>query len=126
MDKKKVLLIDDEQDFLILMHKIVTSWGYEVFVAAGADEAMEVLRQNRVDALIVDYLMPDTDGVELLRKIRLKGYTAPAIMFTAKPTIKTIEAAKGLYIVAFIPKISQLSDNLEDLRVTLDLICRRT
>jgi DNA-binding NtrC family response regulator len=125
MDKKKVLLVDDEKDFLILMRKIVSSWGYEILTASCADEALEILKYGSPDALIVDYLMPDTDGIELLRKIRSKGYAIPAIMFTAKPTIKTIEAAKGLNIVAFIPKITQSSDNLEDLRVTLSLICKR-
>ncbi|MDP2923334.1 MAG: response regulator [Candidatus Omnitrophota bacterium] len=127
MNKKKVLLVDDEVDFLTLMHKIVSSWGYDVLTTSCGDEAIEFLKRERVDTIIIDYSMPDIDGIELLKKIRAKSYRVPAIMFTAKPpSIKTMEATKGLHIVAFIPKINPSEDTLEDLKVTLDLACRGT
>jgi DNA-binding response OmpR family regulator len=124
MGKKKVLLVDDEADLLTLMRKIVSFWGYEVFTASCGDEALDFLRNERIDAMVLDYSMPDIDGIELAKKIRAKGYRVPVIMFTAKPSIKTIEAAKGLQIVAFVPKIAPSEDTLEDLKVTLDLACR--
>jgi two-component system OmpR family response regulator len=122
MSRKKVLLVDDEQDFLTLTSKAVNSWGYQTFIASCAAEALEILKREQIDALVLDYLMPDIDGIGLLKKIREKGYSAAAIMFTAKPSIKIIESAKGLNIVAFIPKISPSGDTLEHLKTTLGLV----
>ncbi len=121
---KKVLLVDDETDFLTLMSRVVESWGYEVETAASADEAMECVRNGDVNALVLDYLMPDIDGVELLRKIRKIDANVPAVMFTAHPSIKAVEGGKGLGIAAFIPKMSPYVDTQADLKIALDLICR--
>ena len=121
---RKVLLVDDEQDFLKLMSKLITSWGYEVVAASGGQEALEMCVNQRPDVLILDYLMPDINGVELLRKMRSSGIRAPAIIFTANPTIKAMEESKRLSITAFIPKISPYVDIEEDLKMALGLLCR--
>jgi DNA-binding response OmpR family regulator len=127
MSKKKVLLVEDELDFLTLMKKIITSWGYEVITASNSKEALEVFVQERPNILILDYVMPDINGLELLRKIRaIGGIKTPAIMFAAEPTVKAIEKGEELRIAAFIPKISRYVDTHEDLKIALDLISKET
>jgi len=121
---KKILLIDDEQDFLNLMSKLIGSWGYEVATASNGKEALASLRSEQPDVLIIDYLMPDISGVELLRKIRQGGNRVPAIIFTANPTIKAMEESRELNISAFIPKLSSHVDTQEDLKMALDLLSR--
>jgi DNA-binding NtrC family response regulator len=124
MSRKKVLLIDDEKDFLTLMVKVIDSWGYEVVTASSGDEAIEAFKSESPNALIIDYVMPDITGVDLLKKIRKINTQIPAIMFTARPSVKAIEESKFLNIVAFIPKISPYVNTHDDLRMALDLVCR--
>jgi DNA-binding NtrC family response regulator len=124
MAKKKVLLVDDEADFQMLMSKVLDSWGYEVLTASNGDEALEIFKAENPRALILDYVMPDINGIDLLKKIRKIDTRVPAIMFTAKPSVKAIEDSKHLNIVAFIPKISPYVNTHDDLRMALDLVCR--
>ena len=124
MEKIKVLLVDDEEDFLKLMSKLMTSWGYVVATAINGQEGLEVSKRERPDVLVLDYLMPDLNGVELLKQLRRTGIRAPAIIFTANPTIKAMEESKELNIAAFIPKISPYVDTQEDLKLALELLCR--
>ncbi|MCF7907570.1 MAG: response regulator [Candidatus Omnitrophica bacterium] len=121
---RKVLLVDDEQDFLTLMSKLIISWGYDVVTASNGQEALELSSHDRPDVLILDYLMPDINGVELLREMRKAGTRVPAIIFTANPMIKAMEESEELSIAAFIPKISPYVDTQEDLKMTLGLLCR--
>ena len=124
MSKKRVLLVDDESDFLMLMVKVVDSWGYEVLTAASGEEALQVFKSEKPHALILDFAMPDISGIELLKKIRAIDTRIPAIMFTARPSVKAIEESKYLNIVAFIPKISPYVNTHDDLRIALDSVCR--
>ena len=124
MARKKVLLVDDEDDFRTLMSKVLDSWGYEVLAASNGDEAMEMFKTENPKALILDYIMPDISGIDLLKKIRKIDAQIPAIMFTAKASVKAIEESKNLNIVAFIPKISPYVNTHDDLRMALELVCR--
>ena len=120
----KILLVDDEVDFLDLMQKRIESWGYEVVAASNAQEAMEAFQSEKPDILVFDYIMPDLNGLDLLRKIRALDRRTPAIILTAQPTIKAMETSRELGISAFIPKFSPHVDSLEDLKISLDLIRR--
>ena len=54
MSKFKVLLVDDEQDFLAVMGRRIESWGYEVTPASGGKEALEVIKRKGADLVILD------------------------------------------------------------------------
>jgi len=122
MDNKRVLIVDDEIDFLILIKKRIESWGYRVITAASGDEALEALNTTSPRVIVMDYMMPDINGIELLRKIRETNKKIPAIMFTAQPTMKAMAEAKELNILAFIPKESSMVDTEKDLKIALELI----
>ena len=119
--KKKILLVDDETDFLAIMGEHMESWGYEVITAASADEAMRAFKETRPDVAVLDYVMPDTDGISLLRKIRGVDKAIPVIMFTAKPEAHAMKEAKGLEIVAFVPKLSPYVDTQKSLKSALSM-----
>ncbi|MDD4955028.1 MAG: response regulator [Candidatus Omnitrophica bacterium] len=122
METKRILLIDDEVDFLILIKKRIESWGYLVITATCGDDALDALDTTAPRVIILDYNMPDINGIELLRKIRKTNKKIPVIMFTAQPTIKAMEEAKELNIIAFIPKESSMVDTEKDLKIALELI----
>jgi DNA-binding response OmpR family regulator len=102
-----ILVVDDERVARRLLYRVLTEEGYRVFEAAGADEAMGVLKLAHpyIDLIMLDVVMPDIDGVELGRRIlshwpslRLlymsahpaeilvqHGLTDPQVHFLAKP-----------------------------------------
>jgi CheY-like chemotaxis protein len=67
-----VLVVDDENDIRDGLSALCAQWGYQVWEARDAEDALAVLREKRVapDILLVDYRLPDGTGVELVTRIR--------------------------------------------------------
>jgi DNA-binding response OmpR family regulator len=76
------LVVDDAAVVRRLSFRILSEAGYRVFEAAGAVEALEVLGmlRGKVDIILVDVIMPEVNGVDLVRLIR-EEWSAPAILF---------------------------------------------
>lgn len=94
-----ILYIDDEVRTLKAISAILRKEGYTVYTASTAEDGMEILKNNSVDCLILDYRLPGMDGIDLLRWIKLSEISIPTIMLTAYGTIeKAVEAMKlGAY-----------------------------
>jgi len=68
--RKKVLVVDDEHDFLSIMDYFLTMEGYDVEVAHNGAEALRSVEQNPPDLILLDLLMPGMDGLSALRQLR--------------------------------------------------------
>ena len=121
MRKLKVMLVDDEEDFVSVMVPRVAGWGYDVFSVPGGKEALSALAAEKPDMIILDYMMPDMDGIEALKKIREVNKDIPVVMFTAYPDARAIDKASRLNVSAFIPKLSKYSDTQSSLKTSLDM-----
>lgn len=121
MLKTKVLIIDDETDYLSVMKERIESWGYEVILACGGKEGLVEVKEKNPDIVILDYFMPDMDGVEVLKEIRKSNKSLVVIMLTAHADIKNIQGAQELGVSAFIPKLSTYSDVQSSLKSALVL-----
>lgn len=86
MNKKTILAVDDEIHILELIQYNLVAGGYEVLQAESGEEALEILENTKVDAVILDLMLPQIDGLEVLRRIRTKENIkkTPVIMLTAK------------------------------------------
>jgi DNA-binding NtrC family response regulator len=124
MGKVKVLIVDDEMDFLEIMDAKITAWGYEVLKVSNGKQALEIIHNDKPDIAIIDYLMPEMDGVSLLKKIRQVDTKIPVIMFTAHPDVKVMKGTEGLNVRAFIPKLSTYSSALSNLQSAINMIER--
>jgi len=69
-ERKKVLLVDDNQVNLRLASELIRLWGHEVREAEHAERAMEIYREEKFDLIVLDIQMPDIDGVSLLHMMR--------------------------------------------------------
>jgi CheY-like chemotaxis protein len=84
-NRKKILVVDDEEVLRSNVRRLLELEGYAVICAAGGEEALELARTHRPDAVICDLLMPDLDGYGVLRRLRSQNETAgiPLILLTA-------------------------------------------
>lgn len=86
MDKKMILTVDDEAHILELLKYNLERNNYCVIQAETGEEAMDILQKDKMDAVLLDLMLPGIDGLEVLRRIRSteKIKKLPVIMLTAK------------------------------------------
>lgn len=125
MKEFTILIVDDEPDFLELMALRISSWGYKVLKASGGRDAVAIVKKDRPDILVLDYMMPEMDGVATLKEIRKLDKKLPVIMFTAYPNTKTIDDADKLGIHAFIPKLSAYSEVMQALKSAIEMLDKK-
>lgn len=119
MPKKRVLIVDDEEELLKAMKIRLVSWGYDVLTATNGKEAIQLVKREVPDAIILDIMMPEMDGIETLKRIRLFNKKIPVLMFTAYTTEERIMISDKLGISGFIPKVSEYIDASEAIRIVL-------
>lgn len=83
MEKKRILIVEDEKNIRELMARILESRHYEVDVADNGVSALSYLDKRPYDLVITDYMMPIIDGLELTIKIREKFPSTVVIIVTA-------------------------------------------
>jgi len=84
-EKKKILLIDDDPDFVEAVKVIVENGGYEVKVAYDGQEGLEAVEEEKPDLIVLDVMMPVMNGHEACAKLKGNKDTAdiPVILLTA-------------------------------------------
>ena len=84
--KARILVVDDNSDSLAIMRTILENRGYEVVAASSGADALAVVRSAPVDLVLLDVMMPDVSGIEVLQQIKLNAETGrlPVILVTAK------------------------------------------
>ena len=99
MDKKKVLVVDDEQDVRETLETVLRKLDYNPMVASGGEEALDIIRNQKVDVVLSDLYMPGMNGIELLKRVKAAKKNIVFLMITAHPTIETAVDAikKGAY-----------------------------
>ena len=83
----KILIVDDEAPIRALMRATLTMAGHQVKEAGGGEEALEKIKKEDFDLVVLDIMMPVTDGYEVLERVKAipaKAHT-PVVVVTAKP-----------------------------------------
>jgi len=92
---EKVLLVDDEEDFLEAMAERMRARDMEVTTASSAKEAFKKMESDTFDAIVLDFQMPEMDGMEALKSIKAKRPESQIILLTGFATVeKGVEAMK--------------------------------
>ena len=84
-----ILIVDDEENLLLLLERILSKQGYRVVTARNAYEAIALAEKRAFQLAILDVKMFPLDGVSLLSEIKNRCPSTPVIMVTAYPTIDT-------------------------------------
>ncbi len=101
--KKRILLVDDEPGIRASL-KVVLEPTYEVISASDAQEGLELFRRESPNLVLLDVMLPGTDGLSLLRTMHTEDRSVPAIMLTATKTLKTAVDAMKLGAADYISK----------------------
>jgi DNA-binding NtrC family response regulator len=94
--KPRILLVDDDRNFLRVLAYQVAEFGFQVISATAAAEALGHVEEGKVDLVISDLRMPGMDGLELLHEIRGRALDIPVVLLTAHGSIdKAVDAIKA-------------------------------
>ncbi len=90
MEKRtKIIVVDDEDIVRESLHDWLDGVGYDVEVAASAEEALEILKKKKINIMIADLVMPGMNGIELMKEAKKIYPTLAAVIITAHATIQT-------------------------------------
>ena len=104
---ERVLIVDDDPVQRRLLEAMTRRFGYEVMVVEGGDAAARILTgatPERIDAVILDLVMPDLDGLGVLARVREAGLTVPVIVQTAHGGIDNVVSAMRAGAADFVVK----------------------
>ena len=84
----KILFAEDDRDLSIAVKTLLERTGYLVDTVHDGAEALAYAEAESYDGMILDWMMPEKDGVETLREMRYKGITTPCLLLTARDAIE--------------------------------------
>jgi len=102
----RILVVDDEVNIVKLLESRLTANGYTVITAYNGREALDKVKQERADLIILDLMLPDIDGYEVLRLLRLEEdyKEVPIIMLTGCGQMNDIKKGIEGGAVSYIAK----------------------
>jgi DNA-binding NarL/FixJ family response regulator len=128
-DSKKLLLIDDDPNLILLVKDYLEFRGYDVMTAENGREALEVLDNKVPDMIICDVMMPEMDGYSLVKHIRQepRTNTIPVLFLSAKgqsqDRVKGLNEGADVYMVKpFEPEelVAQVESSLKQIKRLVD------
>ena len=84
----RILFAEDDRDLNNAVKTLLTRSGYQVDAVFDGEEALDYAHTESYDAMILDWMMPETDGVEALRRMRAEGIKAPCLLLTARDAVE--------------------------------------
>lgn len=90
----KVLLVEDDEELSEVLKHTLANRGFTVQAARDGNEAMDLLRVNKYDVIVLDWMMPGLSGIDVCRRLRAGGNRTPILMLTARTADDDTE--KGL------------------------------
>jgi len=122
MAQEQILVVDDDQNIQVLVKTILSQKDYRVTTASNGEEALEILKKEKFQAIIVDAMMPVMDGNTLARKIKESPSTkdVPIIMITASKEVDMVKKSFSSGCVLFLPKPFTASSLLSLIQLILN------
>ncbi len=111
-EKNRILVVDDEEALRTVLSTELSSEGYEVSTAADGSEAIDLVKGNNFDLVLLDIKMPNVDGFEVLKYVKENKPDIKVIMLTGFADLKNAIESKRLGAEDFVSKPYDLVDLL--------------
>lgn len=123
MEQAVILIVDDKQENLQALGETLEAQGYQVIAATNAAQAMSVVEAHPVDLVLLDVLMPGTDGFTVCRHLKAQAHTAiiPIIFVTIKNDVHDIIAGLQMGAVDYITKPFNIAELSVRVRTHIEL-----
>ena len=120
MNSINLLLVDDEEQFLTTAKKLMDKRGINTFICTNGFDALRILKERRIDVVLLDLKMPGINGVEVLRKMRLHHPGVEVILLTGHASVES--AVEGLKLGAYdyLMKPSTIPDIVDKVKQAYD------
>lgn len=112
----KVLLVDDEKEFVDLLGERMSSRGMEVKSTTSAKDALKISEAQSFDAIVLDLMMPEMDGLEVLKNLKATRPELQVILLTGHGTIEKGVEAMRLGAMDFVEKPADLDTLTEKIK----------
>lgn len=112
----KILIVDDDKDICEYMELLLTQAGYTVDTQTAPGRVMEQLKEEEYHVVVLDIMMPDISGMELLEKIRAYDNDLAVIIFTGNPSVETAVQSMKFNVSDYIKKpfdVDEFTSTLE-------------
>ena len=116
MSDDRVLLVDDEEEFVLALSKRLRARGLDVAIANNGQAAVTEVEAHKFDAIVLDLAMPGMDGIETLQKLRDLDPDAQVILLTGHGTIHSGIEAMRLGAMDFLEKPADFEELLGRIR----------
>lgn len=93
---KKILVVDDQYGIRLLLQEVFSKEDIHIFQASNGKQALEIIKAEKPDLILLDMKMPGMDGLELLRRLRKFNTQAKVIMMTAYGELDMVAEASRL------------------------------
>lgn len=122
--RKRILVVEDDASYSMLLSDTLTDAGFAVDTAKNGEEALESMKTHP-DMILLDYVLPDMTGVDILKKIRNEGSVwcskVPVFLLTQKNDLSTMAEAIEGHMTGYIVKAgTNFSEVLEKVRRELE------
>jgi two-component system sensor histidine kinase/response regulator len=117
----KILIVDDEEGNIYFLKRVFTGEGYKTFTAMNGHEALQILKETLPDVILLDIMMPEMTGLEVLEKIKENEVTRniPVIMVSARTDSRDIKLALDMGAIDYLRKPVDEIELLARLRTAL-------
>ncbi len=118
---KKILIVEDDHSLAQGLMIAVRSQGFEVLRACDGDQGLQLSRESKPDLIILDIMMPKTNGFEVITELRRQGFAMPILVLSAR--IETRDKVRGLDLGAddYLSKPFELDELMARVRRLLRL-----
>jgi len=113
--KPRILLVDDDARVRDMLRDVMATFGYDVDVAGDGRTGVEKFREQPIDVIVTDFMMPGITGLDLAAQVRVVDPAMPIILLTGLATLAVLEEARRLRVTVLSKPIGTLA-----LRAALD------
>lgn len=118
---KKILIVDDEKNMIWALKKALKNESYTIITAYNGKDAVEMVKEQNPDLVLIDLRMPEMDGLEALEKIKKWNHKISVIMITAHGTMESAIEAMKMGALDYISKPFDIDELKIQIRKALDI-----